>query len=42
MLSAVYIKLGMSQQAATRVNITRCCKYSQVLLIVEKIIARNK
>jgi len=29
------------QPAATLVNITRCCKYSQVLLMMSGNIARN-
>jgi hypothetical protein len=29
------------QPAATLVNITRCCKYSQMLLMMGKNIARN-
>jgi hypothetical protein len=31
----------LPQPAATLVNITRCCKYSQVLLIISEKIVRN-
>ena len=34
-------KRPRNQPAATLVNITRCCKYSQVLLIMDESIARN-
>jgi hypothetical protein len=39
--SGVMEELERNQPAATMVSITRCCKYSQVLLIMGENIARN-